>query len=403
MGDERGLVLVGGGRWARVYLSVLARVPLPKRRIIVVSQHGGPGLAAAINAAGGLSVSIAGSLDDALAGERPRAAIIANAARLHARTALAFLERGIPVLLEKPVALSNEDADKLVAAAETAGAALVPSMALSHCSYLHVFRRAVRGALGPVRSVEIRWLDAASEIRYGERKGFDAGLGVAEDVGAHLWTLLSLLLGRDRHEIRDVAVERGGRGARLSGESRGVSFTLAIGRVAPMRERSIVVRDDLGREARLDFAVEPGTMHISGVERATDPRWHQRPTPMMRQLARFLLAAGRGPQKRALIAVSATTQFLAQAAEQVRSKQRDLLNEPGASEEARLVALMELLAPKLAREGLCVPGDNAALEHWARQALRWLSGAREPSLPAGLTEALSGAGLLLPLNVSAGA
>jgi predicted dehydrogenase len=49
---------------------------------------------------------------------------IAVPTEAHLDTALAFLERGVPVLVEKPIARSVEEADRLIAAAEAGGAVL---------------------------------------------------------------------------------------------------------------------------------------------------------------------------------------------------------------------------------------------------------------------------------------
>jgi predicted dehydrogenase len=50
---------------------------------------------------------------------------IATPTETHAQVACAFLERGIHVLVEKPIAISLTDADKMIAAADSSGAKLM--------------------------------------------------------------------------------------------------------------------------------------------------------------------------------------------------------------------------------------------------------------------------------------
>jgi len=42
------LLLVGGGRWARVYLSILARLEMPFHSVLVASRHGEAALRTAL-------------------------------------------------------------------------------------------------------------------------------------------------------------------------------------------------------------------------------------------------------------------------------------------------------------------------------------------------------------------
>ena len=60
-------------------------------------------------------------LDEALATARPDAALVASPPALHADQAVACLERGVPVLVEKPLALTLADARRVADAARATG------------------------------------------------------------------------------------------------------------------------------------------------------------------------------------------------------------------------------------------------------------------------------------------
>ncbi|MEA2143166.1 MAG: hypothetical protein QOI64_1596, partial [Solirubrobacteraceae bacterium] len=83
----------------------------------------------------------AGSEDEALAGAD--AVVVASPSSEHARQAQACLDRGLPALVEKPLALDAATAARLDRAAAAAGVPLAVAMNLRH----HPGVRAIRAAL----------------------------------------------------------------------------------------------------------------------------------------------------------------------------------------------------------------------------------------------------------------
>jgi len=77
----------------------------------------------------------------------------------HASVALPLLERGIPVLVEKPLARSVEEADQLIAAAARGGATL----AVGHTERFNPAVQAARALLHHPRFIEVHRLGTFSE------------------------------------------------------------------------------------------------------------------------------------------------------------------------------------------------------------------------------------------------
>ncbi len=94
------------------------------------------------------------SAEEALAW-RPEAAVIANPAPMHAVAALPFIENRIPVLIEKPLAATREDAERLHRAAAQHRAPVLVGYTLRFHPHLRKMRDAIRsGAIGRLLNLQ---------------------------------------------------------------------------------------------------------------------------------------------------------------------------------------------------------------------------------------------------------
>jgi predicted dehydrogenase len=94
-----------------------------------------------------------------LAAERPQGAIVAAPNALHASLGIDCAERGIPVLVEKPIADSVEAAERLTAAARAAGVPLLVGHHRRHNPLTAAAREIVQGGrLGRLLAVAALWL-----------------------------------------------------------------------------------------------------------------------------------------------------------------------------------------------------------------------------------------------------
>lgn len=190
------------------------------------------------------------SLDDMLAAEDLDAATVAVPTSLHYRVAKTLLERGIHVLVEKPVATSVVDAKDLVATSRRLNLVL-------QVGHITRFFQAVRLLSERVESpyfIEARRLVPNTRIK---------DVGVILDLMIHD---IDIVLGLVPAEIVDVSVA----GHSLNGSTHedvaAAQITFANGcisrflasRVAPDAERTLTVAE-VHQTTRLDFAKEPYT------------------------------------------------------------------------------------------------------------------------------------------------
>jgi predicted dehydrogenase len=279
------VAIIGGGRWGRVILSVLATSDLPVDCITLVTTHNA---ALAQNVVSRLAtlhpIRIVSELSDS-----PSVAIIANAARSHGETARNLIVRGAHLLIEKPVVLTLPEAQQLLSLARAARTILLPGLSYRFCSYLHNFARRI-AALHELSGFELHWSDPAGEIRYGERKTYDASINVADDVMPHIWAILSVLFPQAVFSVKSCRMARGGKSATFTLSAGGMKGSVTLERDSDRRRRMI----QLSAPASLDFSVEPGTMMIGAESMTADAEWANRPGPLARELRYFLECVEQG-------------------------------------------------------------------------------------------------------------
>lgn len=124
------LGLIGAGRWARIYAKTIAT--LPDVRIARIARRSAtpPDFAPA-------DVEITADWHDVAAAKDLDGVIIATPPALHAEMALAAIHAGLPLLVEKPLTLSLDDARRIQDAA-------VKNNVLVMVEHTHLFNPAYR-------------------------------------------------------------------------------------------------------------------------------------------------------------------------------------------------------------------------------------------------------------------
>lgn len=287
------IAVVGGGRWARVYLRLLlARVDLVRGVVAVTPRNADDMRAWAVAEGFAARMSVAAEWPDA--GAAIDAAIVVNAAADHQATAERLLRARIPVLIEKPFAMSEAGARHLVDLAASHGTWLAAAQVFRFAGYLDRFA-AVLGEAQGIADIAVTWCDPQTEQRYGDEKRNDPGLPLVIDVLPHVLSILETMRPAPVVQCQDVVVARGGTQIDLQLAVSGVPCAVRLAREAERRARIVEVTAKQ-RRAVLDFTVEPGEITIDGRSQTADPDWGSVPSPLTRLLAAFLSAVAGGAQ-----------------------------------------------------------------------------------------------------------
>ncbi|AWN45965.1 oxidoreductase [Methylobacterium terrae] len=146
--DEVRIAVAGAGLIGRRHIEEIAANPGARLSAIV---DPGPDAAAI---AGREGVPLYATLEACFAADRPDGVVLATPNRLHVPQGLACIAAGIPVLIEKPLAHDLEEGERLVAAAEAAGARVLVGHHRQHSPILRRAVEAVRsGLLGRIVGV----------------------------------------------------------------------------------------------------------------------------------------------------------------------------------------------------------------------------------------------------------
>lgn len=221
------VALAGAGAWGKNLLRVL--VESPRARVVAVADPDPEARARARALAP--HAALVPTLDAALA-RAVDAVILATPAHTHAALALAALDAGADVFVEKPLALRADDADRCARrAAELGRIGMVGHLLRYHPVVVRLLELAHGGALGALEHVEAARLSIT-----GDR------------TATALWTLgphdLSVLHALDPSPMRALRASGppGGDSARIEVtlDSR-LTARIVLSRIHPTKERQIAV------------------------------------------------------------------------------------------------------------------------------------------------------------------
>jgi predicted dehydrogenase len=126
------------------------------------------------------------------------AAVVTTPNHLHAPVATDLLEAGVDVLVEKPMAVTSEGCDAMLAAAGASGAVLAVNLSLRHSSPLRAAARLLEaGVIGALtgftveHGFEYAWPVTSTSLLHRA----EAGGGVLIDLGPHVLDLVLWVLG----------------------------------------------------------------------------------------------------------------------------------------------------------------------------------------------------------------
>ncbi|HWD65143.1 MAG TPA: Gfo/Idh/MocA family oxidoreductase [Solirubrobacteraceae bacterium] len=156
-------------------------------------------------------VRVVADVDALWEGSRPDLVVVATTNATHVPLAMAAVERGVPVVVDKPLGVSSAEAQGLVRAAEQAGVLLTVFQNRRWDSdYLTLRRLVDRGELGRVLRFESRFERWRPEADVSAWRAADpAQGGQLLDLGSHLVDQAVQLLGPVTHIYAEVSGPRG--------------------------------------------------------------------------------------------------------------------------------------------------------------------------------------------------
>lgn len=174
--------VVGAGQMGRLHARVVHESDETELAFVIDPD---PATARAAVLAGAQHLS---SLDKLLAADLPDLAIVTAPTVEHARLALPLLEAGVPVLVEKPIAATVEEAENVIAAAARAGVPLaVGHVERFNAAFRALGERLAADELGRIFQVHTRRL-SPFPVRVGDS-------GVALDLATHDLDLMCEIAG----------------------------------------------------------------------------------------------------------------------------------------------------------------------------------------------------------------
>jgi len=164
------------------------------------------------------SATVAVNLDEALASDVDYSlAVVTTPNATHVPIAETLLARGIPLVVDKPVAPTAEQARQLGRLAEEHGAAVVPFQNRRYDADFRTVERLLEaGPLGTLARFESRYerwkpeVDASSPRGWKEDSDPAAANGIIYDLGAHLVDQAVVLFGHPERVYAEIATRRPG-------------------------------------------------------------------------------------------------------------------------------------------------------------------------------------------------
>ncbi len=149
MSTKTQIAVAGFGLVGRRHAEVVRRAPEMLLSAIVEPSPEGQ------VAARTLDVPVYASLEELLSAFKPDGVVLATPTLLHPEQGLTCISAGCPVLIEKPIAVTSEEAKQLTEAADKAGIPMLVGHHRRHNGMVQAAKRALtEGAVGDIRAVQ---------------------------------------------------------------------------------------------------------------------------------------------------------------------------------------------------------------------------------------------------------
>jgi predicted dehydrogenase len=236
-----------------------------------------------------------------LAGERLDAAVVAVPTRLHLEVALACIDRGLTLLVEKPLGADLEECLRLKAAAEQAGVPLMPG-------HIERFNPVVREVRRRVSEGDLGQVYQARAVRVGPFFERERDVGVVHDLATHDIDALRYVFAAEVESVRAEVLS----GVRTPYEDllvgmlrldNGVIASLDVSWLAPAKVRALSLT---GEGGALLGQLEARTLEVEREDGRETVDLRAAGEPLREELAAFLrVARGEPPPVTADDAIAA--------------------------------------------------------------------------------------------------
>ncbi len=280
------IAIIGGGRWARVLTEVLCDIVPPAVSVSVHTLHNAESMSVWATSRGlDGRVFVSSEWPQFLYG-RSNAVIVANAARDHEQAVQWALSAGVPVLVEKPVALSASATQRLSDLANRHNIRFAAAHVFLFARYLDNFSKLVADA-GDIQSLQMHWTDPQLENRYGEQKQYDSSLPIFSDCLPHILSMIGALTPNLPGKCEIAKFLRGGACLEIEIMLGDIPCIISLERNSEKRRRLITATTGQ-KMLRLDFSKEPGIITDGSTTIVGDPDWEVKQRPIARMLTAFL-------------------------------------------------------------------------------------------------------------------
>lgn len=285
------LVIVGGGRWGRTWLSVVVAARGNADGVVLAARSQPEEVRQWARTRPELAgLTIVSDLAGALAGERPpQAAIISSRPRDHLRDGIEAFGLGLHALIEKPLGVDVESGERLLAASQRAGRVLTVGTEFAYLPAFHCLAERFAGA-GSV-DLSLTWDDIDLEERYGSVKIRHEEIDLLGDLFPHAYSILRVFVPDTGLRISAAQQSSDGRSAQIEfRDGGGGRHEFRCDVRAKARCRRLEIRSASGRAA-VDFGDPQPQLTIDGVAFALDPQLAAMTSTLRLELGAFLSRA----------------------------------------------------------------------------------------------------------------
>jgi hypothetical protein len=249
------IAIIGGGRWARVIAKIAHSVTSKTVKIIIFSNLNNADMKKWVRENSFNRISIKRNYKN-LKEREIDAAIIANASQDHEIAASIAIKNKIPVLIEKPVALSLAGIMELQELSKKNNSILYASNVFLFSQSINNFAKKIKGRR--VDSIDFIWTDPSKETRYGEVKNYDPSIPIFIDWLPHIIPILRFVFKNQPIKLVEFKYNRGGALLVIELQIGKTPCKVRMQRNGFKRVRKISIEG--ASLLSLDFADEPGVI-----------------------------------------------------------------------------------------------------------------------------------------------